>query len=63
MAKITVQAGRTVCVDDKPFVSIARPLAHDGSAGPTEADAFTHYIAQKIDWNEFQKFLEEYKKS
>lgn len=41
MEKFTVEAGRAIRLDGKPFVNIARA---DG-VPPTDADAITHLIA------------------
>lgn len=57
---VECRGGREISVNGRAFVYLSRS---EGGAGPVEADAFAHYLAQKIDWKEFVEFLERYKKS
>lgn len=57
--------GRTLALDGKPIIhlEILRDPDSRYAISPVEADALAHYVAKRIDWNEFLEFMEEYKKA
>jgi hypothetical protein len=49
--RFTVEAGRSICHDGKPFISIVR----EGDTRPTNADKVTHLIAKSLNKSRFRK--------
>lgn len=56
-----VEAGRGLTIDGVRVVSIIRTDNIAGKLSPTDTDAFVHYVASIVDWNDFRKFAEKYR--
>lgn len=60
--RMKVEAGRGLVIDGVRVITITRCDDVAGKLSPGDADAFAHYVASIVDWNDFIKFAAEYRR-
>lgn len=59
--RMQVEAGRGLVIDGVRVITITRVDDVAGKLSPGDADAFAHYVASIVDWDEFRKFADKYR--